>query len=289
MKKVEKIGKYSALLSVIEIGLGSFLHSLKIPFSGHTLSLNQGFILTKASIEIDDKDGPALISTTSALLKSLSPAGKKLTPMLAISMQGQLFNLGTRIFGRNLIGHLLGMSLLCMWSFIQPLCIYLILFGKDLIYMTQYFIKKISKVIPVTEEGLLVTIAIILCVKIILGIGLVILAYKLKNKDISKYERWAKNQRPRIKKHSTSSPYVMAFKDLMNPLFIVSILLTTIFYIFSRSSHSAMIWALLRPLAGGYLIFLAIRVFPVENLASRMKEGKYKDLFNETLKRIKEN
>jgi hypothetical protein len=288
MREVEKIGKYSALLSIIEIGLGSFLHSLKIPFSGHTLSLNQGFILTKASLEVENKNTPALISTTSALLKSLSPAGKKLTPMLAISMQGQLFNLGTRLLGRNILGHILGMTLLCMWSFIQPLCIYLILFGKDLIYMTQYFIKKISKVIPVTEEGLLVTLLVILTIKITLGVIAVALAYKFKGKELTVYQEWAKKQKPRQKKASEKSPYLLALKDLLNPLFIVSIALTVIFYIYSRSTHATVIWGLLRPIAGGYLIFLAIRIFPIENLSNKMKDGKYKALFNETLKRIKE-
>lgn len=288
MKDVEKIGKYSALLSIIEIGLGSFLHSLKIPFSGHTLSLNQGFILTKASLEIENRNTPALISTTSALLKSLSPAGKKLTPMLAISMQGQLFNLGTKLFGRNILGHILGMTLLCLWSFIQPLCIYLILFGKDLIYMTQYFIKKISKVIPVTEDGLIITILIILTIKVIIGIMAVALAYKFKGRELTVYQEWAKKQKPKRKNISGNSPYLLAFKDLINPLFIISIILTTIFYVYSRSSHASMIWGLLRPIAGGYLIFLAIRIFPIENISNRMRDGKYKTLFNETLKRIKE-
>lgn len=290
MKDVEKIGKYAALLSIIEIGLGSFLHSLKIPFSGHTLSLNQGFILTKASLETQESNSPALISTTSALLKTLSPAGKKLTPMLAISMQGQLFNLGTRIFGKNIIGHFIGMTLLCLWSFIQPLLIYLVLFGKDLVYMAQYFIKKINKVFPVTQEGLLSVIAIIVIIKVTLGIMAVIAAYKLKGKELTNYEKWAKKQGERSKKKRVQSDapiYALALRDLFNPLFIVSLVLTGIFYFYSRSDYSTLIWSLLRPVAAGYIIFLAIRIFPIERLADKMKEGKYKSLFQETLKRLK--
>jgi hypothetical protein len=76
----EEIGKKAALLSIVEIGLGSFLHAFSIPFAGHFLSLNQGFILTRAAIETNDRRSPGIISAVAALLKSLSPAGKKLTP-----------------------------------------------------------------------------------------------------------------------------------------------------------------------------------------------------------------
>src|SRR5690606_26328753 len=122
-KSFEEIGKKAALLSSIEIGLGSILHGLRLPLAGHLLSLNQGFILTRATLEIEDSKSPALISATSAILKSLSPAGKKLTPMLALSVQGQLFNLGPLLLGNNPVGRSLGMILLCIWGFIQPLAL----------------------------------------------------------------------------------------------------------------------------------------------------------------------
>ena len=51
-KTIEKISAAAALLSLTEIGLGSLLHSFKIPFAGHFLSLNQGFILGKVSITL---------------------------------------------------------------------------------------------------------------------------------------------------------------------------------------------------------------------------------------------
>ncbi len=288
MNEKEKIGKYAALLSIIEIGLGSFLHSLKIPFSGHFLSLNQGFILTKASLEIEDKNTPALISTTSALLKSLSPAGKKLTPMLAISMQGQLFNIGTRLFGRNIFGHSIAIVLLALWSFVQPICIYFILFGKDFLYMIQYFIRKLNRVFPVTEENLLVILLCIIALKLTLGVFVVLLAYKYKGRDIETYKNWAKKQKRKSKTKSERSPLMAAFSDLLNPMFIISLILTGIFYFYSKSDKSIVIWGLMRPLALGYIIFLVIRIFPIEKFAAKLKQGKYKEVLEETLKNLKE-
>ena len=82
---IETTAHNAALLSGSEIGLGSVLHGLKIPFSGHFLSLNQGFILSRATIKSknvkNSKFIPISISNISSLLKTLAPAGKKLTPL----------------------------------------------------------------------------------------------------------------------------------------------------------------------------------------------------------------
>jgi hypothetical protein len=286
MNEVDKIGKMAALLSAIEIGLGSFLHSLKIPFSGHFLSLNQGLILTKASIEIKDKKSPVYISTTSAILKSLSPSGKKLTPMLAIAAQGQLFFLGVLILGNNYFGRILGIILLSLWSFIQPLGLYLLLFGKDFIFMVEYFIKKLSKVLPVTNENILSFLLYVILAKVILAIIVGTTSHLIKNEQIENYAAWTK-KRKKEKKLKKGSPYILALKDLFNPFFIISIFIVIFFFIFSKSPNSSFYWALMRPIAGGYLIFLIIRIYPIENLVERLKEGKYKEVLKVALSRIK--
>src|SRR5688572_22233186 len=130
------VGRHAALLTVVEVGLGSLLHGLRIPLSGQILSCNQGFLLCRAVKEAgpDERSRflPATISNVAALLKSLSPAGKKLTPMLAISSQGLLFSLGCILLGPNFLGCLLGISLLSLWAFAQPILIAYVLFGSVL-------------------------------------------------------------------------------------------------------------------------------------------------------------
>ena len=86
----DRVGTYAANLSLIEVGLGSVVHGLKLPFGGQVLSINQCVILSHAArrLGINAKTGVFTISTIAATLKSLSPAGNKLGPMLSISMQG---------------------------------------------------------------------------------------------------------------------------------------------------------------------------------------------------------
>lgn len=282
----ELIGKYATTLSIVEIGLGSFLHSLKIPFSGQFLSLNQVFILSKASIDIpNETKSPTLISTATALLKSLAPAGKKLTPMLAISAQGVLFNFGLFIFGNNFFGRVLGAILSSLWSYIQPLMIYMLIFGKDLIYMSDYYLNKIQKVFDITSSVLVNVILAIIATKILLSIVLVIISHKVSAQEFENYISWSAQFRTRQKAQRTT-PLRGAIKDLLHPMMLLSLLLLTIFYLYSKSNHATMIWEILRPLTIAFILFYCLRVFPVEKLTRKMKEGKLKNVVEEALKNI---
>ncbi len=270
----DEMGKKAALLSSVEIGLGSLLHAFSIPAAGHFLSLNQGLILTRASIETGDRRAPVLISTASALLKSLSPAGKKLTPMLAISVQGQLFGLGIYLLGNNFAGHLLGMTLLGLWGFIQPLALYFLIFGKDLVALFRFYLIETNKWISVTEDDILKIVLTCLALKFVLGIACVILAHRIKPESLARYSEWIKNRAPAMKpkmNRSSNSVYRNSLQDLFQPIFLFSYGLMLLFYFYSGSSHAEIIWWSLRPLAIAYLLFLAIRIFPVERVSNFLK------------------
>lgn len=289
MDRFEFTGRYAALLSGIEIGLGSLLHSFRIPFSGQFLSLNQGLILARACHksrgETWSVKTPSGISNVSAVLKSLSPAGKKLTPMLAISAQGNLFGLGVLVFGNNFIGLSLGMLMLSLWAFIQPILIYLLLFGKNLVFMAEYFIDKISRVTPVHEETLIAILVTIISIKVLLGQVVLIISYYISDQKFQLYEE--KLLKARVgRKGQQLGPLRGAIKDILNPLFLFSFILLGLFFFYSNSPTSVMIWGLLRPLAGGFILFYLIRVFPMDWLSVRMKEGKFKNTGNALEKAI---
>ena len=242
------------------------------------MSLNQGLILARACHKSKDQSWsvktPSGISNVSAVLKSLSPAGKKLTPMLAISAQGNLFGLGLLLFGNNFIGLSIGMLMLSLWAFIQPLLIYLLLFGKNLVFMAEYFIEKISRVTPVHEETLISILVTIIMIKVFLGQVVLILSYYLSDQKFRLYEE--KLLKARVeRKGQQLSPTKGALKDILNPLFLFSLILLGLFFFYSKSPWSVTIWGLLRPLAGGFILFYLIRVFPLDWLSEKMKEGKF--------------
>jgi len=285
---MSQTGKTAATLSAMEVGLGALLHSFKVPLSGNFLSLNQGFFLSRASLKTGDPGTGARVSVVVSLLKSLAPAGKKLTPMLAISAQGFLFSLGSWLFGVNPLGLSLGMVLLCLWSFIQPVAIYYLLYGRALLDMGDYFLTKLEAAFSFEPSQLLWVLGTLITIKILIGLILVGFSFRVSDHTVEAYQsrllQAGSLKRSKSLKKLDHGPLPLsqallrALQDLLNPLFIGTFCLTAFYFIFVHSDQAPVVWILLRPLAVGYLLFLLIRVLPLENLFRKMEEGHFKAL-----------
>tara|TARA_R110002072_G_scaffold64203_5_gene159753 strand:- start:94560 stop:95465 length:906 start_codon:yes stop_codon:yes gene_type:complete len=287
------IGNYAALLGIVEVGLGSFLHAFKIPFSGQFLSLNQLFILTIAyKQEQRNRTRSAKISLITSLLKTLSPAGKKLTPMLAITCQGFLHSLGLILFGTNIIGLLIGGMLLSLWSFIQPFLIYILLFGKDLLYMVDYFVGKLNRVIDFSREDIVKVVFIIISIKVILSIFVTISALRVDNEFLDKYLNFLKRfKKESSQKKTINTPMIGVIKDITSPLFLLSFIFMGIFYYYSSHDLVSFIWNLLRPFALAIILFYIMRVVPIESINSSKLLSKFPQLqksLSTSLEKVKE-
>lgn len=119
------------ILSLSEMFLGSYLHFLRIPLTGQLMSLNQCFWLNVAK-NYHKKASGSKISFKVAMFKMMSPLGKKITPMIAISMQGLLFELGVIIGRRTFAGQLIGSMMMGLWALLQPCLMYSIFLGPML-------------------------------------------------------------------------------------------------------------------------------------------------------------
>ncbi len=289
---VEFAGGEAALLSLSEVGVGSLLHGLQVPLAGHFLSLNQGFLLSRSLRKAAGQAGirhlPVTISGVSAILKSLSPAGKKLTPMLAISAQGCLFGLGSACFGSGLAGAILGSVLASLWAFFQPFLLYYAFYGELLARMGNYFVEKMREAFHFDPAHVFWVVLAVLTLKALSAAGLALYAFHGNPKSLEAFEE-ALMRAGRRALASRASPAITgspstdscsprewkqsaqgAFKDLLQPLFIFSIAMTAGFLILCESRATLTIWILLRPLAIGFILFFAVRILPVDRLAARL-------------------
>lgn len=262
----EEIGKQAAALSLIEIGLGSFLHSFKIPLTGHLLSINQIAFLSRSSFKLNSLKAPLQISLISSFLKSLSPAGKKLTPMLAIAAQGIFYYLGLYFFGINYFGLFWAVLMSSLWAFIQPVLFIYLLFGKNSLSVAEYFLHEFEKLSPHANQIILRILIAVILLKLGLAFFFSVFAIKMNDSDFNKYQNKMLLE-VKVKTVTEHSAAYMALRDLFTPIFIVSFLMTAVFFVFSHSlSMTQIIWNLLRPLAIGYVLFYLIRVYPAQNL-----------------------
>lgn len=281
--------RYTFILFVAETGLGSFLHGLKIPLSGHFLSLNQNFWLTRLTIKRNNYLEPYYASQVVSLLKTLSPAGKKLTPMLAISMQGFFFHLPLRVLGVNPISITLSGILLSLWAFLQPMLLYLIIFGRNLFDVADYYLDKLHDVISFVPEKLSVILTFLILVKILLAMLTTLLAFKISNFKEKEWEEKILKLKKSEKKKTVLPPLKGILKDLTRPLFLLTLILTALFFYFQEHSLSKTFWMLLRPLAVAIVVFSFLRFYPIEKFEKFLKkDSQVQRLFLKMIYKIKE-
>lgn len=135
-----KASVLAGLWAAVEIIAGSFLHNLKIPFSGTFLTLIS-IILVIGFFQIWPKYGiiwrAGLIT---ALMKSISPSSVILGPMIAIAMEGFIMEFAIRLSGRNIMGYMTAGMLTMAGILVHKIVRLYLLYGWDIfqIYEEMY-------------------------------------------------------------------------------------------------------------------------------------------------------
>lgn len=262
MSDLDQQTKTAAHLSAIELSLGSVLHGFKIPFGGHLLSLNQGLFLTQYLNQTPQLSRIAAardileISSITAALKSLSPAGQKIGPMLSLTMQGGLYGFGLLIGGTGFLGKILGLIFLSLWAFIQPVLTFFVVFGIEFQRMLDVTLEKLPSSGFFSASSLGSVFLGIVLIKMTLATMVVFASYPLS--------RWVEktsffNMKTQKIPTKTNSPAWGAVRDLTRPLFMISFLVLLVVLYVTESRWSVIVWQSLRPLGLGFLIFYLVR------------------------------
>lgn len=301
-QRADVIGIWAGTLAATEIGLGSILHGLHVPLAGTILSLNQGIFLTRATFyerrNPNAKSIPLEISSITAVLKSFSPIGKKLTPMLAISVQGALFSLGLYLFGVNLLGILVGSALLASWGILQPLAIAGVMFwslnSNDQQKIIVSWEKLVSDVPLIESFDLTSAISIFLCLKCLVIMTIAATTWCTKPSETNswygrltrKLTASAASTTSKSSHHesvsnsismpasSKDNPLKAALRDLRSPAVFISLMLLTCLFALVNDDLVGSIWIGLRALATAYISYLIIRLLPWDHYLSGSSSSK---------------
>ncbi len=126
-----------SLWAASEIVLGSFLHNLRIPFSGHALTAIAVGILVAGHRAWPVPGLLVRAGLIAALMKAVSPSAVLLGPMVAIAMEGVLMEAGVRLLGGRLAGYVLGGALAMSWTLGHKIASLLLTYGWDLVRLYQ--------------------------------------------------------------------------------------------------------------------------------------------------------
>lgn len=145
-----------------EIVLGSFLHNLKVPFTGNILTAIGLIILISISIVWTERGLFWRAGLICALLKTMSPSAVIFGPMIAIFAESLLLELFVRLLGRNYAGFITGAMAAMSWNLFQQITKYIIIYGSNIIAVYTNLLKMAQKQLDIQTDIVWLPIIILL-------------------------------------------------------------------------------------------------------------------------------
>jgi hypothetical protein len=153
----------------LEIIIGSFLHNLRVPFSGTILAVMSVYLLI-AFVQIwNDRGLVWRAGLICALMKSVSPSAVIIGPMTGIMLEALLLELFIMLFGRNMIGYLVGGAAAVLSSLLHKLITLLLLYGFDFVRILSGLYQFSVRQVKLEDTPPSTVIAIISALYIIAG------------------------------------------------------------------------------------------------------------------------
>lgn len=131
-----------------EIVVGSFLHNLRVPFSGNILTAIALVILISVSYKWREHGLYWRAGIICALMKTMSPSAVIFGPMIAIVSESLLLEVSVRLLGRTFIGYIIGSMLAMSWNLFQKIITLVIFYGGNLVDLysriTDYAARQLN-------------------------------------------------------------------------------------------------------------------------------------------------
>ena len=158
------------LWAASEIVLGSFLHNLKVPFSGNLLTAIGIVILISLSHIWTEKGLFWRAGLICAIMKTMSPSAVIFGPMVAIFSEAALLEISTRLLGKSFAGYALGGMLAMSWNLFQKIVNYIIFYGFNIVEVYSGLLKYAQKQLNIQFDIVWLPIIILLVAYCIFGL-----------------------------------------------------------------------------------------------------------------------
>lgn len=153
-----------------EIVLGSFLHNLKVPFSGNILTAIGLVILISISYIWKEKGLFWRAGLVCSLMKTMSPSAVIFGPMIAIFAESLLLELFVRISGRTIAGYILGSMAAMSWNLFQQIINYIIFYGSGIIEVYSNLLKLAQKQLHLATDLVWIPVIVLLVAYALFGL-----------------------------------------------------------------------------------------------------------------------
>ena len=152
-----------------EIVLGSFLHNLRVPFSGNVLTAIALVILISVSYRWREHGLYWRAGLICALMKAMSPSAIIFGPMIAIIMESLLLEASVRLFGRTFVGFIVGSMLAMSWNLFQKIFNMIIFYGGSIVDIYSSITAYASKQLNLRFDAFWAPLVLLLAIYALFG------------------------------------------------------------------------------------------------------------------------
>ncbi|MCU0619979.1 MAG: hypothetical protein MUC69_00585 [Gemmatimonadales bacterium] len=135
---------FGAAWGTLEITVGSFLHSLRLPFSGVLLAAVGAAILVAQRQVLPARGLTIATGLVAAACKSLSPGGVILGPMVGISTEALVVELALLLWPRAPVAAVVGGALAALWALSQTLLTQVLFYGGDMLALYVAALERVA-------------------------------------------------------------------------------------------------------------------------------------------------
>ena len=259
-----RAGQFGATAGGFEATVGSALHGANVPMRGLFLSTVQSLLMMYAGDRMRVRSRVVWVPFISAGLKALSPSGSRLRPMLAISIQGILFNLATSILGWNVGGIFIGGWLVGAWAASQGILLQYLFIGAGYFQAIDTVIRWLVERLQMTLPG--VTMLILLWISFWGFISAVVTLFawlrrhNLPNRLSVLLSKGTHGMVWNADKPTFASAVRHGVHDLVRPCFWVPILIVATIVLAAGSSWEGVMWIVVRAVSVGWVFFSVVRM-----------------------------
>lgn len=174
------IGLFGALWGALEIGLGSYLHVLRLPFIG-TIMAALGITVALVGRSFVPRRGSVLfIGVVTAILKMFSLGGIVLNPMIAILVESGLAEIGLMASSRpRRWSFALAGAMAVSWDFLHQFFTQGILAGRGIFTIYQWTLEQGSRLLGIDQGSALLLLAALLVLRLAVGFVAGLFAWSL--------------------------------------------------------------------------------------------------------------
>jgi nucleoside-triphosphatase THEP1 len=256
-----RVGVFGAGAGAVEVTIGSALHGARLPLRGLAMSSTQSAIMAHTGERLGRRPRVIWVPFIAAGLKALSPAGSRVRPMIAITVQGVLFAAATTVLGWNLAGLGLGGALVGMWAAAQGLVLQYLLVGSDLLRAYEAVVRWTAER-GFGAPGLATTLAVWISLWGCVSAAVTLVVWRrgaLPARLRSAMERGVEQTRV-APGRGRAHAFGAAFRDIARPVFWIPVLIVGIILALAGSPAERLLWIAVRAATIGFLLFAAVRM-----------------------------